>query len=138
MFRVGSSIAISTPMAAFSRSTTPRRSRTWATPGFPAFTESTICLVFLHSGIVVEEDPPVNPLVGPFLLLDRPRADQPERPPLELIGVLFRQARGAVEINRLADHIVGVLDVLAEGVAQPVLDQGDGQVRDVDADPRRA
>jgi len=39
------------------------------------------------------------------------------------------------QINRLANDLVGVSHFLAEGVIEPLLDESDGEMRDVDANP---
>ena len=44
---------------------------------------------------VVEVDPAVDSLVRALLLLDGPRTDQAERPPLELIRVARRELRAS-------------------------------------------
>ena len=64
---VGAPCEISTPISAFSRSITPRRSRTCEAVTCPAFTERMICLV-LPPLVVVEVEPAVNALVRAFLL----------------------------------------------------------------------
>src|SRR5262245_40088919 len=44
--------------------------------------------------LVVEVDPAIDALVRPFFLLHQPGADEPQRPPLELIRVISRQGHG--------------------------------------------
>ena len=95
-------------------------------------------LLGVSAAVVVEVEPSVDALVRALLLLGRTRAHQAERPPLELVRVLLGQLRCASRVGRLADDLVGVLDLGAEGIAQALLDQGDGQVGDVDADPAAA
>jgi hypothetical protein len=56
-------------------------------------------------------------------LLDRPGTHQPQRPPLKLIRVLLGQRLGIRQRHRLAHD--RVLHRVAEGVAQPDLDQRD-------------
>ena len=64
--------------------------------------------------------------------------DQAERPLLELEVVVLvvapapGEVAGAGEVLR---HAVGVEGDAGEGVAQALLDQADGEVGDVDADP---
>ena len=69
---------------------------------------------------------------------DRPRLDQRQRPPLELVAVVLGQLARRGEVLRLAhDRVILLLDQ-PEHVLQPVLHQGDGEVGDVDADPAPA
>ena len=63
---VGSSIVISSPIAAFSRSTTPRKSLTCAGPVLPAFTEIMTCLVLPASASSWKKIRPSIPRSAPF------------------------------------------------------------------------
>jgi hypothetical protein len=69
-------------------------------------------------------------------LLHGARADEAQRPPLELIFVLLGQRGGFVGGDGFADG--DDLDLVAEGVAQPVLDERGGQLGDVYANPLAA
>ena len=85
--------------------------------------------------LVVEEQPPVNPPIGPFLLLGGTRAHEPQRPILELEAVLLRQRPCAGKVLRLANDLILRVDALAEGALQPILYQVYRQVGDVNSDP---
>ena len=54
-------------------------------------------------GVVAEKDFAVNAVVRAFLLLDGPRADEAERPPLELIFVVLGERGGLVGRGGFAD-----------------------------------
>jgi len=95
-------------------------------------------LLGLGARLVVEVDAPVNAAVGALLLVRRAGADQAEGPELELVGVLGGEGARPRPVHRLADGLVGGGDLGAELVAQALLDQGDGQVGDVNADPAAA
>ncbi|MCU1247701.1 MAG: hypothetical protein JWQ49_730 [Edaphobacter sp.] len=58
-----------------------------------------------------------------------------ERPGLELKFVLFGELRGSGYVGRFADDFVGLANVVGEGVVEARLDEADGEVGDVDADP---
>ena len=79
------------------------------------------------------------PLSAPFYLIGRngPGADKAQRPPLELVTVQCGKSGRARVVGRLAFHFIRLLDFLAEGVLQAALDERDGKVSDVDADPGR-
>jgi hypothetical protein len=52
-----------------------------------------------------------------------------------LIGVILRESLSARQINRFADHLIRFAYGFAECVVKPLLDESDGKMRDVDADP---
>ena len=81
--------------------------------------------------VVAEENLAVHAAVRAFLFLDGPRADEAERPPLELILVLRSEFVCAGEVGRFAHHLH--LQVRSVGVVQPIFDQGDGEAGEVDA-----
>ena len=83
--------------------------------------------------VVAEKNLAVNAVIRTFLLLDRPGADQSERPPLELIFVLLGENRGFVRRGRFANG--DDFDFVAVGVAETILDERGGQLRDVYANP---
>lgn len=74
-------------------------------------------------------------MVAAFALFRAARANEAERPPLELIRIIFRQLLRAGNIHRLANDFVGLFYGFAESVAEAALDEADGEVGDVDADP---
>ena len=84
----------------------------------------------------MEEDSAVDSLVGALLLLCRSVPDEPQSPPLELIGVIGCQDGGILHRNRLANRLVCVFDVFSVGIVQAILYQADCQVGYVDPDPR--
>ena len=57
--------------------------------------------------VIAEKDFAVNAVVRAFLLLDGPRADEAERPPLELVFVLLGERGGLVGRGRFADDADG-------------------------------
>ena len=69
--------------------------------GLAAFDLDDDLLGLGRARVVAEKDLAVNAVVGPFLLLDGPRADQAQRPPLELIFVLLGQDGGFVGRDRV-------------------------------------
>ena len=71
--------------------------------------------------VVAKENLAVNAVVGPLLLLDGPGAHQAQCPPLELKLVLLGQDGRLVGCDRFADG--NDFDLVAAGVAQPVLDE---------------
>src|ERR1019366_6485606 len=83
----------------------------------------------------VEIDSAVNAFVRALLLLDWTCADKTERPPLELILVTISQVLCVGNRGRLADHLERLEDTVPEGVLQAMLDEGDCEVSNVDADP---
>ena len=85
--------------------------------------------------VVVEVEAAVDAAVCAFLLICGPRADLAERPPLELVFVFGGQLRRACVVRGFADDLVGGFDLGAEGVGEALLDEADGEVGDVDADP---
>ena len=58
-----------------------------------------------------------------------------ERPVLELSFVFFGELRSSGDVGGFADHFVGFADLVREGVVEAGLDEADGEVGDVDADP---
>ena len=123
------------PIAAFSRATTPRSSRTCSGPVVPPFTENTICCVVAPSTSWKYLRPSI-PFVRTLLGLRRAGAEQTQGPELELERVRGRRALlHRASRPGLADHLVSLVDPIAVGVAQPVSDEADREVGDVDADP---
>ena len=92
-------------------------------------------LLRLAGVVVVEVEPAVDAAIGALLLLGGPRAHLPQRPPLELVLVFGGQLRGSGVVGRLANYVVGGFDLRAEGIGEALLDESDGQVGNVDADP---
>ena len=72
----------------------------------------------------MEVEPAINAPVGPLLLFGWSGFDQTESPPLELIGVLFRQRGGIREAGRFANDFK--LAILTEGIPQAVADERNG------------
>ena len=133
---------MSTPIAACSRSTVPRRSRMSWLLTFPLLTwiSTRLGLPLASSMKVIT---PSMPLSAPFLpglaagvAAQRARLDQRQRPPLELVAVVVGQLPRCVA-RSCGSPITSKLDV-GEHLLQAILLQGDRQVRDVDADPAAA
>ena len=80
---------------------------------------------------LVEVPAPVDALVRALLGLRWPCADQAEGPTLELERVRRGERCRVGHRNRLPDDAVRLLDPVAVGMAQPVPNQVDRQVRDV-------
>ena len=95
-------------------------------------------LLGLRPGFVVEVEASVDALVGALLLLRRAGAHQPQRPPLELPRVGGRQGLRVGHRDRFALDLVVLAGDQPKRVLEPGLDERDGQVRDVDADPATA
>lgn len=87
----------------------------------------------LPAVLLVEVESAVDALVRALLLLDGTRADQAERPPLELVGVRLGELGGVFDRGGLADDVE--VRVRLEGFDQAALHDGDRDVGDVDADP---
>src|SRR5580693_5032680 len=81
----------------------------------------------------MEIDSAVDSLIGPFLLFGRPGADEPQRPPLELIWVGPRQSRGTCRVGWFADNFK--FDRVAERAREPMLDKRHRQMRYVNSNP---
>ena len=86
--------------------------------------------------VVVEVEAAVDAAVGSLLdALGGAGSAKAERPVLELILVLFGELRGSGYVGGFADDLVCFADVGAVGVVEAGLDEADGEVGDVDADP---
>ena len=121
-------------MAAFSRSSTPFKSRMWGEPTCAALHLDDDFLI-RAAGVVLEIDDPVHALVRPLLLvLGRGRRPPAPRPTTRTGGGCPRPGPRRRGVRGLADDLIGG-QLRAEGVVQALLDQGDGQMRDVNADP---
>jgi hypothetical protein len=83
--------------------------------------------------LAVEEDTTINPLISSFVSFDRSRPDQPKCPPLKLIGILRGQRCGIGQGRWLPHDLIAHL--CPKGILEPMLDEGDGQMGDVDANP---
>ena len=89
-------------------------------------------------GIVgfVEEEAPVDTAIGSLLdAFGGSRPAEPECPILELVLVFEGKLLSPGYVRGLADDLVGFADVGAVGVVQARLDEADGEVGNVDADP---
>lgn len=82
---------------------------------------------------VMEVKPAIDPLVGPLLLIHRPRSHQAQRPPLELVLVGRGQRGGIFRRGGLADHLIA--SQIPEGITKAGLDQSNREMGDIDADP---
>ena len=82
---------------------------------------------------IVEEDTPIDSLVGTLLPIDGPGPDQSKCPPLELVRVVVCQLSRVRQGDRLTDDFV--LSGAAENVIEAIADQADGERRNVDSDP---
>src|SRR5215203_3259463 len=103
-----------------------------APPGLAGFDREDD-LLGLAAWLVVEVDAAVDALVRALLLVGRSSADQPERPPLELVGVRAGQLGRVLGTHGFADHFEA--HGITESVLEPALDEGGGKVSHVYADP---
>jgi len=76
----------------------------------------------------VEVGSPVDSAVGTFLLLGGTCSNLPERPPLELVLVLFGEFSGSGVIGGFANDLVGVANLRSKGVGER---SGCGDAREV-------
>ena len=67
--------------------------------------------------------------------MGRACADQSKRPCLKLKAIFFGQYPGGSQIGGFADHVVGLRDVVAVRVFEPMSNEADSEVRNVDPDP---
>ncbi len=58
-----------------------------------------------------------------------------QSPVLKLMFVFVCELLGSCQVGRFADNLVGFSYLRAEGIIEPILDEADGEVGDVDADP---
>ena len=65
-------------------------------------------------------------------------ANQTQRPPLELVTILFREGPRIRQYRRLTDDLVLVHDPSTERTLQAALYQAHGEVGDVNTSPRSA
>lgn len=63
----------------------------------------------------MEVGSPVDSAVGTFLLLGGTCSNLPERPPLELVLVLFGEFSGSGVIGGFANDLVGVANLRSKG-----------------------
>ena len=77
----------------------------------------------------------VDAAVCALLLLGGTGSNLAKRPPLKLIFVLFGELGGFFVVGGLANDFVGLANLRTEGVGEAFLDEADGEVGDVDADP---
>ena len=87
------------------------------------------------AGGVGEIESAVDALVSAFFLFEGAGVDEAEGPVLELVFVGGGEGASGFEVAGFADDGVGFGDVGAEGVGEADLDEVDGEVCDVDADP---
>jgi hypothetical protein len=93
-------------------------------------------LLGLAAGVVMEVEPSVDSLVSTAPNLSgRARANQRQRPRLELELVVLGKLAGSGDVGRFAVNLVGAFDGLAELILQTLFDEADGKVGYVDADP---
>ena len=84
----------------------------------------------------MEVETAIDAAVGALLdALGGTRSAETERPVLELVLVLFGELRGPGYVGGFADNLVCGADFGAVGVVEAGLDEADGEVGDVDADP---
>ena len=57
---------------------------------------------------------------------------------MKLVRVFFGEGFCTLQVDRFADDFVGSANRITEGVVEAFLDQTDGEVGDVDADPTPA
>ena len=123
-----------TPISAFSRSRTPTQVADLG-DGDAAGLDGEDDLLGLAGVVVVEVEAAVDAAVGALLLVGGARAHLAQRPPLELVFVFGGERRCACVVGRFAYDFVGGFDFGAEGVGEALLDEADGEVGNVDADP---
>src|SRR5487761_76915 len=88
---------------------------------------------------VVEVQAAVDPLVAALLgAVRHPSAHEAERPCLELERVCFGQFSGARKVSGLTDDLIRADNGGAVRIYETMLDEADGEIRDVDADPAAA
>ena len=86
--------------------------------------------------VVVEVEAAVDAAVGSFFdAFGGTGSAEAERPVLELVFVLFGELGGSGYVGGFADDLVGLADFGAVGVVEASLNQADGEVSEVDADP---
>ncbi len=86
--------------------------------------------------VVVEVEAAVDAAIGTLLdAFGGAGSAEAERPVLELVFVLFGELGGSGYVGGFANDLVGFADVVAEGIVEAGLDEADGEVGDVDADP---
>ena len=84
----------------------------------------------------MEVEAAVDPTVCTFLAaLSDPRIAESKRPGLELELVFSGEGGSSGVISGFADYVVRGFDLRTKGVGESLLDEADGQVGDVDADP---
>ncbi len=83
----------------------------------------------------MEIDPAVDALISALLALGRTSAYQAERRPLELIWVGCGKDGRILSRYWLANNLVCVLDGFTVGITQPMPDQTDCEMRDINANP---
>ena len=83
----------------------------------------------------MEEQATVDAFVRALFRHDRPGIDKAERPTLKLEWIFLRELLRIGDRCGLADDLVGFLDLRTKGADEADLDEIDGKVRDVDANP---
>ena len=87
----------------------------------------------------MEEETTVDAAVGSLLdALGGAGAAEAEGPVLELVLVFEGELFGSGDVGGFTDDVVGAADVGTVGVVEAGLDEADGEVGDVDADPTTA
>ena len=77
----------------------------------------------------------IDAAVRALLLLGGTGSDLAERPPLELVFVFFGEFRRPGVVGGLADDFIRIANLRAKGIGEALLDESDGKVGNVDADP---
>ncbi len=82
--------------------------------------------------VIMEVKPAINAVIRPFFLVNWSGTHQTQRPPLELLFILFRQVRAHLRY-RFTNHFV--FEFIAKGIFHAPFDQTNGKVSDIDPDP---
>jgi hypothetical protein len=92
-------------------------------------------LLGLAGFVVVEVEAVVDAAVGSLALIYGPRADLTESPPLELVFVFGGEGGGSGVVGGFANDFVGLFDFGAVAIGEALLDEADGEVGDINANP---
>lgn len=85
--------------------------------------------------VVVEEKPSIDASVRALLHLGGACSAETERPILKLVLILFGKLRGSGDVGGFADDLVGFADFETKRIVEARLDEANGEVGDIDADP---
>ncbi len=83
----------------------------------------------------MEVEASIDAAVSTLALVGRTGRNKPERPPLELVRIAASEVGGTFQVSRFAYDVILLSDFAIENVVETLLDEVDGKMRDVDADP---